>query len=208
MSRELNIEVLVNRQNLLSPEDGPRQIVVVDQNENNFHNYADPTLKPILDKRVYEDYIRLHESAKKDGFVLVVDSAYRSFAYQAKILENNIKAKGEDYAYSFVAPPGASEHQTGLAIDFACYHNGVFDENLTDEEKKWLKENAYKFGFILRYPEKKEQITGYSYEPWHYRYVGKLAILLHQFDITLEEYYLNKDYYDSFSLTKENSKTL
>lgn len=204
--KELEITMLVNKQNLLRREDRPQNIVIVDQNENNFHHYADPTLKPILDARAYEDYLRLHECAKKDGFVLVVDSAYRSYEYQETILQNYIKSKGEEYAFKFVAPPGASEHQTGLAIDFSAFHNGVFDENLTEEEIEWLKKHAYQFGFILRYPEGKEDITGYSYEPWHYRYVGELSFLLHEYDITLEEYYLRKEYYDSFLEEKEKVK--
>ena len=88
--------------------------------------------------------------------------------------------------------PGHSEHQTGYAVDMASYRNGVFFEDLNPVEKEWLRENAYKYGFILRYPQGKEEITGFDYEPWHYRYVGNdIAALLYNNGewLTLEEYH-------------------
>lgn len=202
----MDLTILVNKQNCLKREDIPLNLITIDQNENNFHCYIDPTLKPMIDERAYLPYLNLCEEAKKDGFFLIVDSAYRSFYYQEKVFDTFRKDKGEEYANSFVALPGTSEHQTGLAIDFAAFHKGIYDDELTKEEIDWLKNNAHKFGFILRYPEGKENITGYNYEPWHYRYVGELSILFHQFNITLEEYYLNKDYYDSFQLSKNKVK--
>jgi len=96
-----------------------------------------------------------------------------------------------------VAPPGASEHQCGLAFDVAYITDGNYGDSITDEqeETKWMFANAHKYGFILRYPKGKEDITGYNYEPWHYRFVGvELASYLFENDITLEEYYLkNKE---------------
>ena len=103
----------------------------------------------------------------------------------------------------YVAPPGTSEHQTGLAIDFASFQDGKYQEALTEKEIEWLQNNAHRFGFILRYPKGKESITGYNYEPWHYRYVGDLSYILYNFDITLEEYYLKKEYYDSHKREKK-----
>ena len=91
-----------------------------------------------------------------------------------------------------MAIPGSSEHQTGLAFDVAFIRNNEYSLIAleTDPEIKWLLKNAYKYGFILRYPKDKENITGYSYEPWHYRFVGiKLAKMLYKNNLTLEEYY-------------------
>ncbi len=192
-----DITILVNKENPLTKDFIPNNLIAVDENENNFHNFIDPNMKPMIDKSAYEDYLKLISKAKEDGFILTIDSGYRSFEYQKVVLELITKEEGEEYASKFVALPGCSEHQTGLAIDFAAIHNNIYDENLNDEEIEWLKNNAYKYGFILRYPEGKEEITGYAYEPWHYRYVGKLSTLLYENNITLEEYYLKKDYYYS-----------
>ena len=91
-----------------------------------------------------------------------------------------------------VALPGCSEHQTGYAFDAANYVDGIYNEVLGEEEIAWLNYNAYKYGFILRYPKGKEEITGFIYEPWHYRYVGKdISNILYNNGnwITLEEYH-------------------
>lgn len=203
MRKEIEITRLVNRQNLLDENEIPLELVVTDENENNFHEYVDSTLKPMIDKRIVTALLELQMNAKRAGFSFIVDSGYRSYDYQRKVLEDHIQKQGVEHAKKYVAPPGASEHQTGLAIDFAVFRNGIYSDSLEDKEKEWLKTNAHLFGFILRYPEGKEEITGYNYEPWHYRYVGELSLILHSFDITLEEYYLNKDYYDSYQDNKK-----
>ncbi len=129
--------------------------------------------------------------ANAQGIELMQVSGHRTFEYQTNLFNRYVKSMGEESAKKLSAWPGASEHQTGLAADFgekngncqldSCYEN--------TPSGKWLKENAYKYGFILRYPQGKEEITGYSYEPWHYRYVGKeLAKKINDKDITLEEY--------------------
>lgn len=188
--KDYDIDVLVNKDNMLDINYVPSNLYVVDENENNFRNYQDPSLKPMLriDVKPYID--ALIRDANNLGFPLIVDSAYRSGVYQKQILENEIKLKGSD-AYKFVALPGASEHQTGLAIDFAYYKDGVYSDEILESDKEaiWLKENAYKYGFILRYPKGKEDITGFNFEPWHYRFVGlELALELYQTNQTLEEY--------------------
>lgn len=99
-------------------------------------------------------------------------------------------------AYDKVALPGTSEHESGLAIDCGIVIDGEYIDELPENAPitKWIHENCYKYGFILRYPKGKEEITGYKYEPWHLRYVGpKLAKYLTENDLTLDEYYLNKD---------------
>ncbi|MEG1409382.1 MAG: M15 family metallopeptidase [Terrisporobacter sp.] len=128
----------------------------------------------------------LFKSAKNDNIKLIGTSAYRSYRTQISIFNKNVKEKGVDYANNYVALPGKSEHQTGLAID-VTNESRCFDK--TSIEAQWLANNAHKFGFILRYPEGKEDITGYNYEPWHVRYVGKVvAAEIYKNNWTLEEY--------------------
>ena len=121
---------------------------------------------------------------------LVAVSGYRSEEEQEEIYNNSILENGIEFTQKYVARPRESEHQTGLSIDVTNERR-----NFTKKckEAKWLASNAYKFGFILRYPKGKEYITGTSYEPWHIRYVGKKAAKeIFQNRITLEEYLKNK----------------
>ena len=191
---ELPIDILVNKKNLLPRNYCPKNLVVTDQNENNFHKYKDPNLKPMVRADIYP-YIQLMiNDAKRDGVEFIIDSGYRSYNYQQVLLDNLIKEKGAE-AYTLIALPGSSEHQTGLAIDIAYYHNGVYDDNVKGEDKEaiWLANNSYKYGIILRYPKDKENITGFQYEPWHFRFVGlKLAEKLYKTNMTLDEYYSKK----------------
>lgn len=191
---DLNIDVLVNKENMLSIDYIPKNMYIIDNNENNFHNYVDPTIKPMLRVDVKPYINALISDAHKLGLPLIVDSAYRSGYYQQMILDKLISEKGNE-AYKLIALPGASEHQTGLSVDFAYYENGIYDDNVKEDDKEaiWLKENAWKYGFILRYPKGKEEITGFNFEPWHFRFVGlELAKELYEQNITLEEYYRNK----------------
>ena len=191
---DLNIDVLVNKENPISIDYVPYNLYKIDENENNFHNYVDPTIKPMLRVEVKPYINALISDAHKLGLPLIVDSAYRSGYYQQMILDKLISEKGNE-AYKLIALPGASEHQTGLAVDFAYYENGIYDDNVKEDDKEaiWLKENAWKYGFILRYPKGKEEITGFNFEPWHFRFVGlELAKELYEQNITLEEYYKNK----------------
>lgn len=190
--KELDIEILINRENILSNNYIPNNLVILDNNENNFHNYIDPNLKPMVRADIISDLLNMLEEAKKNGYQIIVDSGYRSYDYQKEILNKKIEEVGKEKAYHIVAIPGSSEHQTGLCIDIAYLYNEIYNDNVTenDEEVKWLIKNSYKYGFILRYPKGKEEITGYIFEPWHYRYVGKkLAKILHKNNQTLEEYY-------------------
>lgn len=143
----------------------------------------------------------MFENAKNQNINLIAVSGYRSYDRQVTIYNNNIKKYGQEYTDTVSAKPGMSEHQTGLAMDISSKSNNY---NLTQQfentpEGVWLKENSYKYGFIIRYPKGKESITGYSYEPWHVRYVGKdFAKFLHTYDLTLEEYYkLHNNIYNS-----------
>ncbi len=126
---------------------------------------------------------------EKLGVRLMINSSYRSYETQEEIY-NEFKKVSLKYADSYAARPGYSEHQTGLAIDITSLEHPnakVFSES---EEYEWLKNNCYKYGFILRYPENKENITGYSTESWHFRYVGEIAAKkIHDENITFDEYY-------------------
>ena len=130
----------------------------------------------------------LAKDAKKEGLNIIAVSAYRSFDYQAKLYSNYVSEKGFYYADMASARAGHSEHQTGLAVDVAS-NNLDYDNFEKTEEFIWMKKNAYKYGFILRYPLAKFHITGFKYEPWHYRYVGKnISKYIYDNDLTLEEY--------------------
>lgn len=125
---------------------------------------------------------------------VIVDSGYRSLEKQQKILDYYFKIEG-DKVYSRVALPGYSEHHTGLAIDLEVLKNGVGNMTGDEKEMKWLYDNAYKYGFILRYPQDKENITGYRYEPWHFRYVGssEVAFSIKKSGLTFDEYVLKSE---------------
>lgn len=136
----------------------------------------------MIDQETLNAYILLFNDSILNNLELTVFSAYRSYEYQETLYnkDNN----------SFVAAPGASEHQSGLAIDISTLSKGLtnhFDNTL---ESIWLESNAHKYGFIKRYPKDKENITGYPYEPWHYRYVGiDVAKIIYENNLTLEEYF-------------------
>ena len=146
-----------------------------------------------LEKETYEQFLKLQDFIKEQGYTIAIESGYRSRKYQQKVWDECEKLHGLEHTKRFVATPGYSEHQTGLAVDFLLYENGVFYEDQKMKNHPVLKivaDNAYKFGFIVRYPEDKESITGYGYEPWHLRYVGSIKIAKEIYDkkICLEEY--------------------
>ena len=192
----------------------PNDLVITDNNENNFHNYVDPTLKPQVRKVVFDHFLEMKDSAFKEaGIEILIDSGYRSSKYQEEVWKyyfykylNMLKEKlpyEDDMIYELakaitnkrVALPGHSEHQLGLAIDIARIKDRVYtDEMVGTFEAQWLYENATKYGFILRYPEGKEQITGYNFEPWHYRFVGtKYSPEFYNGDyLTLEEFHYGR----------------
>ena len=192
---DLDVTVLVNKEHILDKDYVPLEMYVVDENENNFHQFKDASLKPMLRSDIKEYVDKLINDAQELGLPIIVDSGYRSFKYQQVVLDALIKEKGDE-AFKLVALPGASEHKTGLAIDFAYYENGIYNDDVKENDKEaiWLKNNAWKYGFILRYPKGKENVTGYNFEPWHFRFVGlKLAKYLFKNDLTLEEYYKNSN---------------
>lgn len=174
------LDVLVNKNNKLPENYVPDDLEYIDIK----YSYENKQLK----KEAKENFEKLSSDALALGFRIVATSAYRPYDYQKDLYEYYVKEKGQDYADLCSARPGHSEHQTGLAIDVEG-SNRSYDDFEDAIEFNWMKENAHKYGFILRYPKGKERITGFKYEPWHYRYVGiKVATYIYEKNITLEEY--------------------
>ena len=183
-----SITVLVNHQYSLPEDYVPEDMISV--NVKFICNEKED--KRLMQREAGEALEAMFEAAKEENVFLCAISGYRSYERQNRLYLNNIRVNGESYAKRFSAPPGQSEHQTGLAMDISSASNGYsLDYELADKpEGKWLIENCSEYGFILRYPKYKEEITGYAYEPWHFRYVGKrLAEYLTMNDLTLDEYY-------------------
>ena len=147
-----------------------------------------------VDSRIYPALQEMFDAARAEGIYPIVGEGYRTAEEQQKILDDKIqayinegysRARAEKTAKEWVALPGTSEHQLGIAVDI----NADKSKCSNDEVYEWLAENAYKYGFILRYPGGIQEITGTSYEPWHYRYVGvEAAKDIYEQGICLEEY--------------------
>lgn len=143
-----------------------------------------------ITKEANDAYVSMWNAANNAGFTLIVNSSFRDHAYQERVY-NNIKASsGTTEADKVAARPGHSEHQSGLAIDVFEIGNQTTATFKDSPAYTWLKENAHLYGFIERYPEDKEYLTGYSFESWHWRYVGlEAAKIIHDEEITFDEYY-------------------
>lgn len=139
-----------------------------------------------LEKEAAKHFKEMADAAKGEGIKVYNISGYRSYNTQKSLYNSYVSRDGKSKADTYSARAGTSEHQTGLATDI----NSVSTSFETTQTYKWLSKNAYKYGFILRYPKGKEYITGYMYEPWHYRYVGvNVAKIIYEKNITYEEYY-------------------
>lgn len=152
-----------------------------------------------VDARIYDDLSAMLSDCRKAGLSPLVCSAYRSQETQTRLYRNKISRlraagytaeKAVQEAGRWVAVPGTSEHQTGLAVDLVAASYQILDQKQEQTaEQKWLVEHCWEYGFILRYPTDKSEITGIGYEPWHYRYVGKTAAAaIHDSGLCLEEY--------------------
>lgn len=174
-------EVLVNKFYYLTKDYDPGEIVDM----SNWYAFEGRMIK----KEVYDAFIEMHNAAKKEKINLIANSGYRDYNYQTKLYNEYKDRDGSEYADTYAARPGYSEHQTGLALDIVSY--GATMENFDKTDAfKWLQENSTDYGFILRYPKDKEYLTGYSYESWHYRYLGKnLAKKVKDSGLTYDEYY-------------------
>ena len=177
--------VLVNRKYSLEENYEPNDLVIP-----NIPLQTSSDMTAHVRYEVASELEKMFNDAKKDNINLIGISGYRSCDYQTTVYNDAVANEGNIAADNYVAHPGHSEHQTGLAIDVLSDEYSNLDEGFENTEAfKWLSENISNYGFIIRYPKGKEDITGYSYEPWHLRYVGKNAakeIIENQ--LTLEEY--------------------
>lgn len=181
-------DVLVNKEFAL-PADYVPEKLAVPLVPFSFSGYKE---KKLLREDAAKALEELFEGAREVGLSLFAVSGYRSYERQREIYDNNIAKKGREWTEQFSAKPGHSEHQSGLAMDVSTnsIHFQLEKEFAATPEGRFLADHAHEYGFIIRYPEGKSDITGYSYEPWHIRYVGKeLAEELYSKGITLEEYY-------------------
>ena len=178
-----------NAENPMTQEDVPElEVETVDENQYQ------------VDARIVADLQDMFDAARAAGRNPVICSAFRSWDYQVSLYENKIdrvmqeeglnEAQAQEKAGTVVAKPGTSEHQMGLALDIVSSEYMNLDEGqMETEDQQWLIENSWKYGFILRYPLDKSDITGIIFEPWHYRYVGKKAAKeITEQGLTLEEY--------------------
>lgn len=181
------LDVLVNKQRYLPSDYIPKDLVTVDVPTCLDNPEVNQLRKPAADALK-----KLFDGAKKDGYTLTARSGYRSYQTQNALHKAVENSHGKEYADKYSAIPGQSEHQTGLAMDIT---SPTVNYQLTGDfgdtpEGKWVKDNAYRYGFVIRYPYGKENIVGYEYEPWHLRYFGiELATEIYQSGLTVEEYF-------------------
>ncbi|MEN1968489.1 M15 family metallopeptidase [Lentibacillus sp. N15] len=179
--------VLVNKHHVLPADYEPDDLVI----PNVRFPFTEDIPKKYMRKKAAHALEKLFAAGDKAGINLFGQSGYRSYDRQQSVFDAYVAEDGKAAATKYSAQPGESEHQSGLAIDVTSPDiNYDITESFADtDEGKWLKDNAHKYGFIIRYPKDKVNITEYQYEPWHIRYVGKdVAKVIYEKHITLEEY--------------------
>ncbi len=170
--------VLVNKYNKLDSTFVPSNLTLLDNCSSGEHYLSADA------KKAYDE---LCKASLNDDMKISVNSSYRSYESQEDVYNYYLKLYGKSYVEKYVATPGYSEHQTGLCLDVKSLSSNIFRNS---KEYEWMLNNAYKYGFILRYPKGKNDITGYSNEEWHFRYVGvDIAKYIYDNDITYDEYY-------------------
>ena len=181
-STDLNkTTILINKYIHVPRDYKPSNLVLIEK-------YSKPNI--YLVKEAYDAFISMAEDIKKDNLNIRVISAYRDVSYQENLYSNYHKEDSIEEVDTYSARPMFSEHHTGLCIDIDNIYTSYEYFEYTDEYT-WMMDNAYKYGYILRYPKDRENITGYKYESWHFRYVGKkIATYLHRHPITYDEYYI------------------
>ena len=184
--KEKGLFVLVNKQNAVD------RSYVPDDLEGIKYYAADRTASArFMKSEAAAAFHELAEAAMAEGHKIVITTAYRSYDFQSTLYNNYVANYGQAEADTFSAKPGTSEHQTGLATDVSSpsVNYQLTSNYINTPEGTWLNDNAHKFGFIIRYQKDKESITGYIYEPWHIRYVGKTAAKeIYEQGLALEEY--------------------
>ena len=158
--------ILVDKLNRLDENYKPKNIILLVNIKD--RKYVLDRTNIYLAKIAERPLQKMTEDAKKNGIEIRVSSGYRSYSYQSKLFSKYVSVHGKKNTQSFSAPPGASQHQLGTAIDL-----GSIDDSYADTaEGKWMLNNAWKYGWSLSYPKGMEHITGYKWECWHYRYLG------------------------------------
>ena len=163
--------ILVNENNKLEDDYVPSTLV---ESDIAFEEYIECKQ---LDERTSNAAKEMFNAALNDNVNLIAISGYRGYSVQENLYNSRVEVKGVEKTRQYTAEAGASEHQTGLAIDIVCNDYPYLDEGFENTDAfKWLYNNCYKYGFILRYQKGKEDITGYNYEPWHFRYIENANI--------------------------------
>ncbi|MEG1596809.1 MAG: M15 family metallopeptidase [Bacilli bacterium] len=179
--KEFSYDMLVNKYNYVDKDYQPTNLVKI-SNDYATDNGA------YANEKVVDAFIKMADDMKKENLFILANSTYRTFLDQKSIYDDYKKDYGEKAADNYAARPGFSEHQTGLCIDVANKNRDLF---VSTKEYKYMIENAYKYGFILRYPKGRESITGYKFEAWHFRYLGvDLATKVYKSKLTYDEYYI------------------
>ena len=175
--------MLVNKQNYLTEEYQPDDLVELSLT----YASSDRWMK----QEAADAFIRMCDELNAGGSPrMYASSTYRDYAYQVELYDQYVARNGQQWADSIAARPGYSEHQTGLTADVASTASGGLSQFEDSEEFQWMQQNAHRFGWILRYPQGKQTLTGYDYESWHYRYLGvELATQVYQSGLTYDEYY-------------------
>lgn len=181
--------VLINREYPMKETERPKDLVEPEI------RFASDSVgeKRLLRRKAAFALEELFQGAKRDGLYLAGVSGFRSYERQKEIYEDSLRTKGEEHTRRYIAYPGTSEHQSGLAMDVSCekVEYDLVEEFGNTKEGIWLRKNAFLYGYVIRYPKGKEKITGYACEPWHIRYVTpSLAYFLYKMNLTLEEYYV------------------
>ena len=179
---EFSTDMVINKHRYLSEDFKPNDLV-----EASLEYASENGI--FLSRLAYNAFKSMSDAASKEGYGIVINSAYRSFQDQQDITDLYFKYYGQEYVDKYIAKPGYSEHQTGLAIDVGSKSVSIFANS---KENTWMLDNAYKYGFIQRYTKRDENLTGFRYEAWHYRYVGKeIAKYCHDHNnMSLEEYFV------------------
>ena len=178
---KFSYDMLINKHRFLSKDFVPDNLEKINSEYSNGNDLK-------ANKVAVNAFIAMAQDASRNGLSLVINSAYRSYSEQERIVDTYKNLYGDDYVNKYVARPGYSEHQTGLSFDIGSKNSNIFSNS---KEYQWILNNSYKYGFIHRFPKNAEDITGISNEPWHFRYVGKkIAKIIYENKMTLEEYYV------------------
>ncbi len=189
-----DMTLLVNKFYALPEGYAPSDLVTVEEYACvQGEDYSCQTVDQIeLRKEVYDAYLQFCQAAKKENINIRAIAGYRSYDYQKGLWDYYADTNGEEYADTYYARPGQSEHNSGLSIDIT-FNGHNFNEIEKYDGYDWILKNMHKYGFILRYPEDKVDVTRYGYESWHIRYVGKkAATTIYKNNWTLEEYHGSK----------------